>query len=111
MDNIAFRRRVEEAKRAMRRTPIHSLSDLWALNPAEIEEGYRDGLEGFPCSDNRTRAYFHGWRNAQIDRRRVEPDWRSGLLAKECVAYGPLKVAEDHPAKYEWLKSMGIADD
>lgn len=49
------------------REPVISLIDLARLDDAEIEEGYRDGAEGLPCGDNRSRSYWHGWRNGARD--------------------------------------------
>lgn len=110
---VEFERKLAEAKAALRRQPVHSLSDLWGLNPDEIVEGYKDGFENFPCSDNRSRAYWHGWRNAQIDRGHIPSDWQSDLLAREIVARSgdAGKAGDEHREKYAWLKSMGLADD
>lgn len=111
MNKSDFARKVADAKTAMRRTPVYSLSDLYTLNPDEIEEGFKDGYEGFPCSDNRSRAYWHGWRCAGIDKGRIPMDWQARMLAHELAPGGALKSIEEHQKQYEWLKSLGLAED
>lgn len=58
---------LREARERLKRVPVSSVSDLFTLSPDEIEEGYRDLREGLRCGENRTRAYWHGWRNGMID--------------------------------------------
>ena len=53
------------------RAPVATLADLETLDEAEIIEGFRDGYEGWPCGENRSRSYWHGWRNAMIDKGRI----------------------------------------
>lgn len=40
-----------------KREPVISLIDPARLNDGEIEEGCRDGAEGAPCGDNRSRQF------------------------------------------------------
>ena len=47
MDDLAF----DDPRR-----PVWLASDLDTLDQSEIEEGYRDGLDDFPCSGNRSRT-------------------------------------------------------
>lgn len=47
--------------------PVTTYGDLLTLNEDEIVEGYRDGRAGGPCGDNRSRSYWHGWRNGRVD--------------------------------------------
>ena len=57
------------------RTPVRTYAELQALDHAEIVEGYEDGYHGEPePGDNRSRSYWHGWRNAQLDRAHGPPD-------------------------------------
>lgn len=49
------------------RAPIQSLADLAALSEAEMIEGYHDGRQNFPCGGNRSKDYWHGWRNGMVD--------------------------------------------
>jgi hypothetical protein len=63
------------------RRPVACVTDLRELDDAEILEGYRDGMEGFPCSGNRSRAYWHGWSNGMRDTHRSEPTAESTALA------------------------------
>jgi len=65
------------------RTPVRTIADLSTLDEAEIVEGYIDGLVGSPCGDNRSRAYWHGHRNALADRHQIEIDGDMRALAAE----------------------------
>ena len=58
------------------RMPVTTLVDLDALNDDEILHGYRDGRKNDPePGGNRSRAYWHGWRNGRVDGRHVaDPD-------------------------------------
>lgn len=49
------------------RVPIQRASGLKELDLNEMTEGYRDGFSGFPCGDNRSYSYWHGWRNGMVD--------------------------------------------
>jgi len=64
-----------------RRLPVADLLTLSLLDDAEIEEGYHDGRENFPCGENRSRSYWHGWRNGMMDGRHMDGDWASRELA------------------------------
>lgn len=72
------------------RLPVHDLATLQTLDQREIDEGYRDGREGFPCGENRGQAYWHGWRNGMMDSGRMQPDWASRALVAAYVARGRL---------------------
>ena len=49
-------------------TPVTTLADLDTLDDDEILEGYRDGRSGEPKpGNNRSRSYWHGWRNGAAD--------------------------------------------
>ena len=51
------------------RVPVETKADLDTLNEDEILEGYLDGYGGeLQCGDNRSRSYWHGWRNGHNDR-------------------------------------------
>jgi len=58
------------------RTPVTTIEELNAMDNAEIVEGYGDGFSGdAEPGDNRSKAYWHGWRNGRNDRAGVsEPD-------------------------------------
>ncbi|MGW9331586.1 hypothetical protein [Bosea sp. NPDC055594] len=49
------------------REPVISLMDLARLDDSEMAEGFRDGADGLPCGDNRSRSYWHGWRQGSRD--------------------------------------------
>jgi hypothetical protein len=104
-------RKIDDARRALRRQPISSLSELFELNPDEIAEGYRDGFEGLPCGDNHSRAYFHGWRNGMVDSGRAKTDAWSMALAADVRRFGGLAAAVAHHERfYPELKALGIAE-
>ena len=49
--------------------PGRTVADLNLLDDDEIVAGYRDGLSGAPMpGSDKSRSYWHGWRNAQVDR-------------------------------------------
>lgn len=73
---------------AAQREAITTIEELLALEEGEMVEGYRDGFSGEPePGGNRSRAYWHGWRNGNTDFRRAHPDDAQRSLASECAAY------------------------
>lgn len=51
------------------REPVTTAAELAEMDSDEILDGYRDGLEGdAEPGDNRSKAYWHGWRNGRNDR-------------------------------------------
>lgn len=104
--------RLAEIRHAQRREPVMMLSDLFELDPAEIEEGFRDGYNGLACGDNRSRAYWHGWRCALMDKNKIEIDDAHRLLTHDIVRFpgGLLGFAEHHRRVYPELKAMGLAE-
>lgn len=70
-----------------RRRPVSSVADLNTLDEAEIIEGYRDAFDGGDCGDNRSRSYWHGWRNGMMDRGRMPKDEHAAALAHEVIQH------------------------
>lgn len=72
------------------RQPVISLMDLARLNDVEQSEGYRDGYEGLPCGDNRSRSYWHGWRQGSRDggHRDRNGDFWDSMLVSNAVPGG-----------------------
>lgn len=71
--------------------PVETQADLATLDSGEVVEGYRDGLRGEPePGDNRSRAYWHGWRNGMCDSGRRQGDAAQRKLAHEFVQNGGL---------------------
>ncbi len=69
--------------------PVRTKADLDALNHDEIIEGYMSAELGDPePGPNRGRAYWHGWRNAMIDKGELRPDEASRALAHEVCPRG-----------------------
>lgn len=67
--------------------PVKTLEDLAALNDDEVREGYFDGRHGEPePGNNRSRSYWHGWRNGAVDGRHREKEADQAELARLVVA-------------------------
>lgn len=67
--------------------PVSTVSELETLDEAEIVEGYQDGLNGEPKpSGNRSKSYYHGWRNGMMDRGKIPQDKFSINLAYEFIS-------------------------
>ncbi|MFJ0379165.1 hypothetical protein [Bordetella bronchiseptica] len=66
--------------------PVRTKADLDLLDDDEIVQGYLEGLAGAsqPGSD-KSRSYWHGWRNAQVDRGFSKADDAQMQLAREYV--------------------------
>jgi hypothetical protein len=72
------------------RVPVTTTAELDSLDSAEIVEGYLDGLadpDNEP-GDNRSKSYWHGWRNGSLDRS-GRPDPAALALAKAAEAASP----------------------
>lgn len=67
------------------RIPVRTAADLDTLDDDEIREGYWDGYDGFPCGDNRSRSYWHGWRNGMRDSGRIPGDDAMRALAHDVL--------------------------
>ena len=63
--------------------PVQTLAELETLDSAEMVEGYSDGLDNCPAPNgNRSKAYWHGWRNGMVDGSHMEPDAAMSILAR-----------------------------
>lgn len=70
------------------RGPVVSAEELETLDSAEVLEGYQDGLAGDDePGDNRSKAYWHGWRNGRADRT-GKPDASQIALVRDLKAKG-----------------------
>lgn len=68
--------------------PVETVEDLNSLDDDEIVAGYRSGLHGDPePGSNKSRSFWHGWRNGSSDTRRRDPDVHQARLAE--AIYGP----------------------
>jgi len=67
-------------------SPVTTLDDLASLDQGEVIEGYRAGLDGWPePGNNRSRSYWHGWRNGALDGKHIEKDAAHAELARVVV--------------------------
>ena len=81
--------------------PAKTLEEVEAFDDAELFQGYRDGMRNEPePNGNRTRAYWHGWRNGQVDARWRKSDFYQQKLASLFVRRG----------RMETLRRAGLLD-
>ena len=69
--------------------PVRTMAELDLLDDDEIVEGYRAGLHApfgtpEPGSD-KSRSYWHGWRNARVDSGFAVSDGAQRQLSREYV--------------------------
>lgn len=66
--------------------PVTTVADLATLDEAEMLEGYLDGFKGEPePGGNRSRSYWHGWRNGAVDGHHRKSDLAQQMLADAVV--------------------------
>jgi hypothetical protein len=70
-----------------------TIEDLSSLDETEMLEGYQAGYKGEaePGSD-RSRSYYHGWRNGMVDSKRLVATPEQLHLARVVVETGYLKT-------------------
>lgn len=68
---------------------VKTLAEAEALDFAEVQDGYRDGRTGAPePGDNRSLAYWHGWRVGASDGGFRDADAEQRAICREFVARG-----------------------
>ena len=74
------------------RTPVVTIDELETFDTQEMTDGYADGLNlEMEPGANRSKAYWHGWRNGRADRTGViDADQR--LLAKRYLEHSKTKT-------------------
>lgn len=66
--------------------PLSSIKELDALDEEECVAGYLSGLKGSPEPGNdKSKSYWHGWRNGMIDKGHIPIDGAADNLVKEFV--------------------------
>lgn len=66
----------------IKRFPVMTLAELDTLNSSEVIEGYVDGRQNAPePGGNRSKSYWHGWRNGMVDGKHMEKDDAQAILA------------------------------
>lgn len=66
--------------------PVTTKAELSALDSGEMVEGYRAGLDNAPePGSDKSKAYWHGWRNGMVDRGYMAMDDAQAMLAREVV--------------------------
>lgn len=67
-------------------TKVRTKDDLDALDSNEILAGYLDGFVGAPePGSDKSRSYWHGWRNGMVDGGNREIDSAQVQLVREVV--------------------------
>ncbi len=67
--------------------PVVTLAELDTLDDDELLEGYHDGRANEPQpSGNRSKSYWHGWRNGMVDGGHMEGDAAQRELARAYLA-------------------------
>ena len=75
-------------------SPVTTLAELDALDSGETAEGYNDGRANEPPpSGNRSKSYWHGWRNGMVDGGHMPIDPAMRELARLVVVQPRLRPA------------------
>lgn len=86
------------------RTPVTTAAELSALEDADADilEGYRDALaseaDDLPPGGNRSKAYWHGWRNGRTDRGFAPVDEAQHLLIRDIRRTGYFRARKEREA-------------
>lgn len=63
--------------------PVETAEDLNGLDEDEIVAGYRSGFHGEPePGSDKSRAFWHGWRNGRVDIGLAKPDIHQDRLIR-----------------------------
>jgi hypothetical protein len=66
--------------------PISSANELDLVDDAECLDGYLAGLKGTPePGSDKSKSFWHGWRNGMIDKGRLPSDYAAQRLATEVI--------------------------
>jgi hypothetical protein len=66
--------------------PITTAIELSALDADEMVEGYRAGLRnGSAPGSDKSKSYWHGWRNGMVDGGHAQIDCAQTILVREVV--------------------------
>lgn len=72
---------------------VSSLVDLMMLDDDDIAAGYHAGLEGAPPPpSDRSKGYWHGWRNGLVDSGRQPADADQLALSRDIERAGGLPL-------------------
>jgi hypothetical protein len=66
--------------------PVRTVDDLNALDLQDMLKGYQAGRSGEPePGSDKSRAFWHGWRNGRVDGQHDQIDSAQAQLAREVV--------------------------
>ena len=85
---------MRDVKLSEERKPVETVDDLGTLDMGEMIEGYRDAREGWPCGENRSRAYWHGWQNGMADSYKMDITPAMRKLTESVQAAGRLALSK-----------------
>lgn len=64
--------------------PVTTSEEMYLLDHDEVVQGYWTGMAGWPePGNNRTRSFWHGWKNGAVDGGHREKDEFQAILAHE----------------------------
>jgi len=70
----------------MSREPVTTVDEVLALDTDDVIAGYFDGRAGDnEPGDNRSKSYWHGWRNGRVDGGHDEKDMAMAILARRAA--------------------------
>ena len=68
---------------------VATLAEFMRLDEGEVLEGYFDGFhDALPPAATRSTAYWHGWRNGQVDNGNRPADAAQQALARDFELLG-----------------------
>ena len=68
--------------------PIVSIHDLKLCDSQEMLDGYWSGFHGEPePGSNRSKSFWHGWRNGRVDGNHSKIDYSQQILANVYVQH------------------------
>jgi hypothetical protein len=66
--------------------PVTTKAELELLDESDMVAGYMAGFAGEPePGSDKSRSYWHGWRNGMVDSGREQIDAAQQMLAREVV--------------------------
>lgn len=72
---------------------VSTLAELMMLDDEDVAAGYSAGLEGAPPpASDRSKGYWHGWRNGLVDSGRCSADAEQLALSRAVERAGGLPL-------------------
>jgi hypothetical protein len=74
------------------REPVRFVHELRRLDGGDVLSGWQAGMSGQPCSEDRSRSWWHGWRRGRIDAGFDNPAPDQKALADRLIAAQELEA-------------------